>query len=70
MAELILHSVPQSEDKVHEKRMLENLALTPMERFKKMFALIQLSVSLKKGPLKMPQGKGIVLKSKRWQEKQ
>ncbi len=66
MAELILHNRAQSQEQMHEKRILENLALTPMQRWKKMFALMQLSASLKNGPLKMPQGKGIILKSNRW----
>lgn len=66
MAKLILNPVMLSKEQVSEKRMFENLALTPMQRWEKMFALIQLSASLKKGILKMPEGKGIVLKSKRW----
>jgi hypothetical protein len=67
MAELILHADILSDEQTREKRLHENLALTPMQRWEKMFAMIQLAASLKKGPLKQPQGKGIVLKSKRWQ---
>lgn len=67
MAKLILHAVPYSEEQMRETRMLENLALTPIQRWKKMFALMQISASLKTGRLKQPQGKGIVLKSKKWQ---
>ena len=67
MAVLILHNAAPSDEHIREKRMHENLALTPMQRWEKMFAMIQLAASLKKGPIKQPQGKGIVLKSKKWQ---
>jgi hypothetical protein len=62
MSKLILHQKPLTPDEIRERRLLENLALTPQERIHNMFELMQLSIMLKGGPLKKPQGLGIVLK--------
>ena len=48
-----------------DRRLFENLLLTPAERIKKLFDLMVLSAMFKKGPLKHPQGLGIVLKKKK-----
>ena len=60
---LILHKEPDLE-KINERRLFENLALSPEERMQKLFNLMKLSILLKNGPLKKPQSKGIVLKLK------
>ncbi len=62
MAKLIVHQVPLTREEIEERRLDENLALSPQERIQKMFKLMQLSLMLKKGPLKTPQGLGVVLK--------
>lgn len=62
MARLILHEKPLTREEIEERRLLEHLALSPEERIKRMFALIELAMKFRKGPLKLPQGKGIVLK--------
>lgn len=62
MPKLILYNHPLTPDEIRERRLLENLALTPQERLHNMFELMQLSIMLKGAPLKQPQGLGIVLK--------
>lgn len=53
-------------EKIEERRLLENAALSPMERWKKTFLLMALSAKFRKEKrlLKEPQRKGIVLKRK------
>jgi hypothetical protein len=65
MPKLILHSTPQSREEIEERRLLENLALTPEQRIEKMYRLMELSLMFKKGPIKEPQGKGIVLRKRK-----
>ncbi len=62
MARLIIHNPPLTREEIEDRRLLETLALTPQERIHRMFELMQLSLMLKKGPLKTPQGLGVVLK--------
>ena len=51
-----------SNETVNENRLRENFLLSPMERFKKAFALMALAAMFKNAPLKSPQGLGVVLK--------
>jgi hypothetical protein len=60
---LILHDQPDVE-KINERRLFENLALSPQQRMQKLYNLMKLSLLLKDGPIKTPQSKGIVLKLK------
>jgi hypothetical protein len=62
MAKLILHEKSLTREGIEERRLIESLQRTPEERIKRMFALMELAVKFKKGPLKEPQGNGIVLK--------
>lgn len=61
---LIIHDPPLSPEEIEERRMAEDFAMTPLQRWNKMFTLMELALLFKKGPLKKPQGKGIVLKKK------
>jgi len=58
---LILHTEPNSEA-IRERRLREDFALSHQERMKKAFNLMRLSLLFKKGSIKAPQGKGILLK--------
>ncbi len=60
---IILHDQPDVE-KINERRLFENLALSPQQRMHKLYNLMKLSLLLKDGPIKKPQSKGIVLKLK------
>ncbi len=60
---IILHDQPDVE-KINERRLFENLALSPQQRMQKLYNLMKLSLLLKDGPIKKPQSKGIVLKLK------
>ena len=62
VAKLIFHNEASSRETVAERRLYENLLLSPAERFKKAFALMALAALFKKGPIKSPQGLGIILK--------
>ncbi|MFN5460502.1 MAG: hypothetical protein ACK5AY_11390 [Bacteroidota bacterium] len=64
MAKLILHNTANLEA-IKERRLIENLALTPEQRMKKAFQLMAMSAKFKNGVLKEPQGKGIVLRRKK-----
>jgi hypothetical protein len=64
MAKLILHNKANVEA-IKERRLMENLSLTPEQRMKKAFQLMAMSAKFKNGVLKEPQGKGIVLKRKK-----
>lgn len=64
MAKIILHKEGQDPEAIVARRMQENLLLTPVERFKKTFQLMALAAAFKQGPIKTPQGLGIVLKRK------
>jgi hypothetical protein len=64
MAKLILHNGTETPASIEERRLKENLLLTPEERIKKAFQLMALSLLFKNGPIKKPQGLGIVLKRK------
>ena len=61
MAKLIIHKHGKDPEEINERRLLENLNLTPKQRWEKMFNLMALSALFKKGPLKKPQGLGVVL---------
>lgn len=63
MAKLILHNTANLEA-IKERRLMENLALTPEQRMKKAFQLMAIAAKFKNGVLKEPQGKGIVLRRK------
>jgi hypothetical protein len=64
MAKLILHNGNETPASIEERRLKENFLLSPQERFKKTFELMALAALFKKGPIKIPQGLGIVLKRK------
>jgi hypothetical protein len=64
MAKIILHKEGQHPDAIAERRLQENFLLSPLERFKKTFQLMSLAAAFKQGPIKHPQGLGIVLKRK------
>jgi len=61
MPQLRFYSEEERQE-VEDRRLQENLLLTPGQRLEKMFRLMALAIKFKKGPLKLPQGKGIVLK--------
>jgi hypothetical protein len=63
MRKVITYSHYDSEA-IERRRLEENLKLTPLERFEKAFYLIHLSMLFKRGPLKEPEGKGVVLRRK------
>lgn len=48
-----------------DERLHATSLLTPLQRFKKVFALMTLASMFKKGPIKLPQGLGVVLKRTR-----
>ena len=50
---------------IEERRLSENLLLTPQQRIQKMFLLIEIAQAFRKEPLKKPQGLGLVFKVKR-----
>jgi hypothetical protein len=50
---------------IEERRLNENLLLSPKQRIEKMFLLIETAQAFSKKPLKKPQGKGLVLRVKR-----
>lgn len=62
MPKLLIHNPPLSREEIADRRLEENLQRTPEERMQLMFELIRLSARLKKGPLKEPQGLGVILK--------
>jgi|GEM_PF-3731549 len=64
MAKIILHPPGTTREEIEELRLIRNLERTPNERMKLMFAINAMCLMLKKGPLKMPQGKGIILKKR------
>lgn len=64
MAKIILHPEGESLEAIAERRLLENAMRTPEERFDKIFEMMELAALFKKGPIKEPQGLGIVLKRK------
>jgi len=64
MAKIILHTENETQESIAERRLMENLSLSPQERMKKAFQLMALAALFKKGPIKKPQGLGIVLKRK------
>lgn len=64
MAKLIIHNGNETPGSIAERRLMENTLLTPHERFKKTFELMALAALFKKGPIKTPQGLGVVLKRK------
>jgi hypothetical protein len=60
---LILHSSANL-DAIEQRRLNENLLLSPIQRIEKMFLLIETARAFSKNPLKQPQGKGLVLRVK------
>ena len=65
MAKIIIHPPGTTREQIEELRLLRNLERTPNERMTLMFEMISFAMMVKGGPLKMPQGKGLVLRSKR-----
>jgi hypothetical protein len=57
---IILNKEPNPQAIIN-RRVQEDLALSPSERLQKAFRLMRLSLLFKKGPIKEPQKKGIVL---------
>ena len=62
MPKLIIHKEQSTFEEIEERRFLEDQKLTSKERLTKMFNLMALSFMFKNGPLKKPQGLGIILK--------
>jgi hypothetical protein len=62
MAEIRIYPPGTTREEIEERRRQEILAMTPAERMKLAFKLMALSAMFKKGPLKEPRGKGVVLK--------
>jgi hypothetical protein len=62
MAQLIFHTGEDAHERVENERFLKNAAKTREERMKYAFQLMELSQLFKKGPIKSPEGKGIVLR--------
>jgi len=58
---LLVHKKPYSRQQAEHSRLMKNLALTPLNRWKKAFSLMSLSLAFKRGSLKLPQGKGLLL---------
>jgi len=65
MAKIIIHPPGTTREEIEEQRLLRNLERTPNERITLMFEMISFAMMVKGGPLKKPQGKGLVLSSKR-----
>jgi hypothetical protein len=63
MAKLILHTNADLQA-IGDRRLQEDFMLTPKERFEKAYLLMKIAAQFRKGPLKEPQGLGIVLKRK------
>lgn len=63
MAKLILHN-NQSLEEINNRRLLENFALTPEQRIKKMFELIKMSIHLKGNHASKRVHNGIILNFK------
>ena len=62
MGRIIIHE-QQNFGAIEERRLMENLMLTPKERMSKAFQLMSLSLMFSKNKiLKSPQGLGVVLK--------
>lgn len=58
---LVVNKKPYSRQKTEHSRLMKNFALTPLHRWKKAFSLMSLSLAFKRGSLKVPQGKGLLL---------
>ncbi len=65
MGKIILHPPGTTKEDIEEMRLMRNLEKTPNERISFMFEMIAFAMKVKGGPLKEPQGKGFILKSKR-----
>lgn len=61
---LILHTSANIAS-IEERRLNENLLLSPKQRIEKLFLLIEMAQAFSKKPLKQPQAKGLVLRVKR-----
>jgi hypothetical protein len=68
MAKIIIHGPGFTLEEIERERLLRNLERTPEERIHLMFEMISFAMKVRKGPLKLPEGKGIVLRSKRFHE--
>ena len=64
MAILKLYPPETPREQIEAERLPRTLALSPNERMHIAFELMALSLAFKKGPIKEPQGKGIVLRKK------
>lgn len=62
MGKIIIHNHPDLKA-IEERRLMENLLLSPKQRMSKAFQLMSLSLKFSKNKIiKSPQGMGIVLK--------
>ena len=68
MGKIILHPPGTTREDIEEMRLMRNLEKTPNERISFMFELNALAMKIKGGPLKEPQGKGIILRRKKTSE--
>jgi hypothetical protein len=64
MPKIIIYTPGTTREDIKRRRMEENMKRTPAERMSFAFRLMALAMMFKKGPLKEPQGKGVVLKRK------
>ena len=65
MAKIIIHPPGTTREDIEDMRLQRNLERSPEERMRLMFRLNALAMMMKKGPLKMPEGKGIILRKKK-----
>ncbi len=64
MATLKFYPPGTTREQIDAERLDRILSMTPNERMHLAFELMALSLAFKKGPIKEPQGKGIVLRKK------
>jgi hypothetical protein len=67
MVELKLYPTGKSREEIAQLRRGRALALTVNERIHTAFELMNISLAFKKGPIKLPKGKGIILEAKPYQ---
>ena len=63
MAKLIIHP-NMSPEEIENRRRDEILQLTPHQRILRMIDMMEMAIAMKGCPLKLPQGKGVILKKK------
>ena len=61
MPKLIVYQTPKTPEEIEDIRRKRVLQMTPSERMELLFNLMSLASIFKKGPIKKPQHKGILL---------